>query len=1251
MTGSDHKSGGDHKRNPKPHPKKGSHTAAHHPQAHAAKHAHPHPPQHPQPSPHPHQAKRHLPKPPPQKLKVRVRRALGQGLGRAMAAVRTVQIWVGRHGARVGRGAMVVLRRPWVRRLLLGATVAAVLAVLGAAGLWWRLAQGPIEVDMVTPWLKAAIEQNFGSGQTVHVGGTQIERDERGRPTLRLRDIVVRDADGTVVASAPKAEVGMSGKALFDGQLRAESLNLVGAKMAVRIERDGQVTVFAGADKRPIATAPPHGVSGTPPVRAIVPRGRLRTGMQDLAGVLAWIDSVGASGLDGHDLEELGLKNGQLTVDDQRNGKHWTFDHINASLRRPDQGGVVFQLASDDKKRPWMISAALRPLGDGVRAVGIEARQVSMRDIMLALRIKDGQVTANLPVSASIRADIAADGTPQQVRGEVIAGAGTVVDHDGSDLINIPVERADFRFRWNVHQRALVMPFQVQAGGNQFTLRAVLTAPHNDSGVWRFAITGGNPVIAPIILAPVPGGDKEGLALNRVNVRGRIDTKKRRIDLDQSDISRSDPRSLYNVGVAVTGSFDYSTPEPHLAFGVAATRMPASVLKRLWPVFIAHPVRQWVDQHIGDGVVERMVIAGNAPMADFKTGGPPTPDDGLSIDLETSGTTLRPIPDLPPIEDADLTVRITGATATIHLGRGVVNVAPGRSLNIADGVFSVPDTHPKPAPAIATFRIDGSVPVVAMLLKNKTLSRNVDFKLDPATSRGTVAAHVTVNMVLAHPQPKNSMRYGVNAVLSSFGADKVLLGKKLEASSLSVKAASGGAYRIKGNVKINGLPAAIDLEKKPGAAAADVQLTAKLDRSARRKLGLDVGDALSGTVPVKLTGKLDPTASGKDTTFDFEADLTQAKIDDLLPGWVKARGAPAHATAKLIENANGKRFDNLVITGSGINVKGEVDLDKDSQLRSADFPVFGVSQGDNASLKVARSGNGVLHVTMRGAVYDGRAFVKTSLLGDTPAKHGNKSTDVDLNVKIGTVVGHNGETLRGLDLKLSRRDGEIRNFVMNAKIGRDATLLGDLRLRQRDHHHVIYIESGDAGALFRFVDMYSRVYGGKMWVAIDPPRPDGAPQIGFLSIRNFTVRGEKGLDRIAASAPGQIRNGVPFSELHAQFTRYSGKMAVRDGVVRGPVVGATISGQINYAQNDVHLRGTFVPFYGLNNMFGQIPIVGLVLGGGSNEGLVGITYEAVGPISSPRILVNPVTAIAPGLLRKFIPSPGDFDPNFAPPSR
>ena len=112
---------------------------------------------------------------------------------------------------------------------------------------------------------------------------------------------------------------------------------------------------------------------------------------------------------------------------------------------------------------------------------------------------------------------------------------------------------------------------------------------------------------------------------------------------------------------------------------------------------------------------------------------------------------------------------------------------------------------------------------------------------------------------------------------------------------------------------------------------------------------------------------------------------------------------------------------------------------------SANFPVFSLSDGDKVTLKADRGSDGVLRVTMRGDVYDGRNFVKASLAGDAGQSPSTKQTDLDLDIKIGTVVGHNGETLRGLDLRLSRRGGHIRSFAMNGKIGRDTPLKGDLR--------------------------------------------------------------------------------------------------------------------------------------------------------------------------------------------------------------
>ncbi|MGA7387478.1 MAG: hypothetical protein WBW99_06035 [Pseudolabrys sp.] len=1141
------------------------------------------------------------------------------------------------------RRALNLVRSRFFRRVLWGSAICVTVVTVAVLGLWWRLSSGPIELDLATPWLKAAIEENFGGSHSVAVGGTQLER-ERGRTSLRLRDIVVRDADGIVVASAPKAEVGISGRSLLMGRLRAQSLNLVGAEMSVRIEIDGRLTVFAGADKRPIATAAPT-IGPSPVAESGSTAAPLHAGFQDLAAIMARIDAVGATGLDGHDLRELGLKNGNLVVDDRRSGKQWKFDGINVSLTRPRQGGVVFRLESDNPERPWVLSAAMRPLTDGMRAIGIEARKVSTRDILLALRLNTANFDVDLPLSASIRAEISPDGTPQLVQGQLISDAGTIIDQE-FDKASLNIDHADFRFNWDARRRSLIVPFQIQSGGNRFTMRATLEAPPERSGIWLLDVTRGDNVVDPVILAPGAMADEEGIAINRVAVRARIDTTRKRIELEQGDLSRIDTRPSYNIGMAITGSMDFAGAEPHVAFGVAGTRMPVFVLKRLWPFFAAVNVRSWVDEHISGGMVERVVIAGNAALADFKHNGPPMPDDGLSVDIETSGTTARPIANLPPIRDADLTLRIVGRNAVINLGRGTVEAAPGRKLNIAGGVFEVPDTHPKPAPARASFRIDGGMQAAAALLASDGLRDEVGITLDPATTRGTIAAQVMVSLAIARPMPEDASSYTINVDLTNFAADKMLLGQKVEAATLKAAATSGG-FQIKGDVKINGTPATIDLRKQRGDADAELHLQSTIDDAARRRLGMDLGSTVIGAIPIKVVSRVGDSAS--DGGMNVEADLTPVKIDNLLPGWVKPAGRPARATYMMMKTSNTVRFDDLSIDGSGATVRGSVEFDSANEIVSANFPVFALSDGDKLTLKADRGTDGALRVAMRGDIYDGRNFVKSSLASADKTKQ--KQEDLDLDIKLGTVAGHNGETLRGLDLRLSRRGGRIRNFVMTSKIGRDTPLNGDLRVRARDNHQVIYFETDDAGSLFRFTDMYPRMFGGQMWVALDPPTQEQSPQIGTLYIRRFAVRGEPALDRVVSGAPGVASTGVDFSEMRADFTRFPGKMAVHEGIVRGPLVGATVEGNIDYTRDEVHLRGTFVPFYGLNNMFGQIPIVGLFLGAGSKEGLLGLNYEAVGPPGAPRITVNPVSAIAPGILRKFIPSPGTFDPNFLPPTR
>jgi hypothetical protein len=808
--------------------------------------------------------------------------------------------------------------------------------------------------------------------------------------------------------------------------------------------------------------------------------------------------------------------------------------------------------------------------------------------------------------------------------GRILVEKGFIIDLD-DPLARIPIDHAEISLDWDASRQALVMPFQVVSGGNRITLLAQFDAPQDGSGVWGLKVSGGT-----IVLASAAPADNDPLVLNRFLLRLRIDPSKQRIDIEQGEVGNMD------LGAALTGGLDLSGDDPRLVLGIAGTRMPVAAMKRLWPAIAAPKVREWVEDHVQGGTVERLDISTNAPWSTLKSSGPPIPDDGLLIKIEGHGAEIRPVEGLPGIRDADFNVRISGRTAVVNIGRGNVEMSPGRKLSITNGVFEVPDTFPKAPPAKARFRLDGSVPAAAELLGLERLREYSGAPLDPATSRGTLTAQVALSMPLKQDLAPGASAYTINLDVANFAADRMAMGQKVEAALLKVSANNQGHW-IRGDVKINGIPAVLDY-RKPRDAEADVRVQATLDENARNKLGFDLSGFLSGPVPIKLNGRL--AARDGDSRFAIDADLTQAKVDNLLPGWSKAPGQAARATFTLVSKTAGTRFEDLVVDAPSATVKGMVEVDSSGEVLAANFPVFSLSDRDKTSLKADRGPDGTLRVTVRGDLYDGRGFIRSAMTGGPSGGKQKHDKDVDLDVKLGTVVGYHGETLRGLDLRVSRRDGVITSLALNAKLGRDTPLTGDVRGRGNTGRPVIFIETNDAGAFFRFNDIYPKIVGGEMWVALDPQSPDQSPQEGILNIRDFTVRGESALDRVAAGPqqPGAQSPGVDFSRMRVEFTRSAGRLTIREGIVRGQAIGATVDGYIDYLRDDVRMRGTFVPLYGLNNMFGQIPIVGLFLGG-SNEGLLGVTYEVVGPPNGPILRVNPISAVAPGLLRKFFEFP------------
>jgi hypothetical protein len=1150
---------------------------------------------------------------------------------------------------RIGAVRMWLHRERWVKRL---AVVVGVLLVIFAAcfgALWWRLGAGPINFDVATPWLAAAIEESIGHGNTVEVGGTQIERAGRIHIAVRIRDIVVRDRDHAIVASAPKAEVRLSGTTLLMGRLRAESLNLVDAELSVRITQDGQVTVSTGDNARPLATgvaskrqpgATVQTVPSGPDAQVAPPAGSAATpdGRDTTSGLLAgldWLDSLSLTGLDGQNLNEIGLKNGNLIVDDQQRGNHWNFENITLSLRRPSAGGVALSVG-EEGRHAWSLRVAVGAPANGVRSVDVKADKVSTKNILLALRVKDLTYSADLPLTGELKGELGRDGLPTYLHGRIIAGAGNVIDSDTPDY-PMAIDQAEIEPEWDAGRRVLLAPFKIVSGANRITLMAHLEPPNGVTTDWQLGFSGGTIVL--------PGSDGEtALIFNRIAVGMRFDTEHRRVVLTEANISNGD------IGFAGTGNIDYAA-EPRLTLGFAGTPMSASALKRIWPTLIVPELREWVIERIEGGSLQRIEIGVNSPVHNLSRHGPPIPDDGLSVNIVANNVTLRPADNLPVIKDADLKAHVTGRTATVTIGQSSMETPAGRKLGISDVLFEIPDLAPKPAPSRVKFRVDGPVPAVAEILNSDRLSEFTGNLIDPNSSKGTVAAQVMLGLPIKRGLTKADTTYNITADLTAFAADHLVMGQKLEANSLKVAAGNQG-FQVKGDVKINGQPASLDY-RKPADGDADIKLQATLDDASRARLtGVDLGSAVSGNLPIKLTGKIG--APDHDSRLGVEADLTQLKLDNVLPGWVKLPGKSGRAVFNVVQKPQSTRFEDIVIDDGhgGVLIKGSLEVDQNNDLVNANFPVYSPSDGDKTTLRAERTPDGVLKLTMRGDVFDARGFLKSAMSGkEADAKAKSKNFDFDVDLKLGTVAGGGGETARSVDVKMSRRNGTIRSFALSGKLGRDTPLIGELRSRAQGRGgDVIALETKDAGAFFKFTDTYSKVSGGKLELAIDPPTVEPRAKEGLINIYDFAIKGETALNGVAPGGPAQSKAGIEFSRLRAEFTWQNGQLMVRDGVVKGPSIGGTIEGSIDFPADQVRMSGTFVPLYGLNNIAGQIPIFGLILGAGSNEGLIGVTYQVVGSPSKPQVNINPISAIAPGIFRKPFEFPTGKQPGEFPAS-
>ena len=110
----------------------------------------------------------------------------------------------------MGRGACRILAG-------LGAPAAALILVCGFV--LWRLTQGPIDLDTLTPYVQQLVNRP-GGGMQIAISGARLGIDRQSRQLdLQLEDVRVADADGEPFAAFPEMTAGFSLGSLLQGKL------------------------------------------------------------------------------------------------------------------------------------------------------------------------------------------------------------------------------------------------------------------------------------------------------------------------------------------------------------------------------------------------------------------------------------------------------------------------------------------------------------------------------------------------------------------------------------------------------------------------------------------------------------------------------------------------------------------------------------------------------------------------------------------------------------------------------------------------------------------------------------------------------------------------------------------------------------------------------------------------------------------------------------------------------------------------
>ncbi|MBL4748973.1 MAG: hypothetical protein JKX71_00065 [Amylibacter sp.] len=1067
----------------------------------------------------------------------------------------------------------------WISHVLTLVMMTGIVVTLAIGVLFVRLKSGPLIIpraqEIVADLAKGATE-DFD----IHVGDVSLVAAKTGLNILvQLSDLQIFTKAGQNIAEFPivRAKLNPIQSLLYGVDIKA--VEIIGAEFRILRDLSGKYN--------------------------ILPPGNDNTDIIELEEVFAAVNiAARKSPLRG--LRLIDIVDTNLVYIDQIKKRVWTSSKV--AMKSTREGDVIsaFANVSVTSKNHDDMSVGLQftyGLDDDYFGFGVKFNTISTVDLADQVLALDWLRNFDAAVTGSINTEVSVDGVLNNLSGVLETGAGNLRDSPETKPINFDTLKAYFEYAKETD--SLVF--------NQISAKSAVGSLSGEGSISmsRDAFGSVNALSGAVTLSELQINPKgvfaQPLSFDLASAQIEITFAPFSIQLEAAKLVAGD------LEISMTGSSSAGEKYWNSSYDMQFNKISHAQVMQFWPLNAKKKTRDWIDENVLGG------IASNGIGKLRTENGKP----GIDLKFDLTDGKVRYMKTLPVLQGAVGRGHLTEKMFRADLTEGFV-IAPDKGrLDLSNTSFTVPDLTVKSAVGDVILNVTGGLQSALSMLDAKPFEFLQKANLKPSLATGRIKATGSLSVPLKAGTKPEQISFQTTAQITDLVSTTLVKNRTVTADQVIVKA-NDRSIELSGEVMLDGIVTQTKWTMPIGKKRkkrSDLISEVKLNEANLRQLGVKfekgtvTGEA-AGTMRVILRPKQRPE-------YTLTSDMVGLGLNVSALNWVK----PAKSKGTLsLRGRLGEGFtvDDLSVNTAGLSAKGAIQFNDDNSFKQVDFANLTVGRWLNAAVSVEGTGVKVSNITVSSGSAD---------LRNVSFSKGAK-TGAPMDVLLDRLILADGIILTNLRAKLRTEKGLRGTYT--ARVNGGAEIYGTIFPQKNGT--AAEVNAVDAGAVLRAANLYSKGQGGKLRMIVLPLEKEGHYKGTFI-IKKASVKQDNILADLlnSISVIGLVQqlsgDGIAFEKIDGQFTLKPQGVELRKISAVGVSIGLTMDGNYNSNTKGMNFEGVITPLYALNGSLERV--FGKIFGRRKGEGLFSFVYKVSGTSTDPKVSVNPLSILTPGLFREM----------------